>query len=176
MILRDMKKKLLQLATKFPVVSVTGPRQSGKSTLIKARSPRIRTYRLKTPRRASCSEADPTNFLKRYSHNVIFDEAQRAPELFSYLQGMVDGRDEPGSFIISGSQNFLLSKSVSQSLAGRVGILRLLPLSHGEIVRGAQRSESAWSWAYRARLSARHRIGYRSARFLPRVCRDVSGT
>ncbi len=94
-------------------------------------------------------QADPTSFLKRYSHNVIFDEAQRAPELFSYLQGMVDGRDEPGSFIISGSQNFLLSKSVSQSLAGRVGILRLLPLSYSEIVRGAQRPESAWSWAYR---------------------------
>ena len=149
MILRDMKKKLLQLATKFPVVSVTGPRQSGKSTLIKSAFPTYTYLSFEDPSTRELFQADPTSFLKRYSHNVIFDEAQRAPELFSYLQGMVDGRDEPGSFIISGSQNFLLSKSVSQSLAGRVGILRLLPLSHGEIVRGAQRSESAWSWAYR---------------------------
>ena len=118
MILRDMKKKLLQLATKFPVVSVTGPRQSGKSTLIKNAFPTYAYLSFEDPSTRELFQADPTSFLKRYSHNVIFDEAQRAPELFSYLQGMVDGRDEPGSFIISGSQNFLLSKSVSQSLAG----------------------------------------------------------
>ena len=149
MILRDMKKKLLQLATKFPVVSVTGPRQSGKSTLIKSAFPTYTYLSFEGPSTRELFQADPTSFLKRHSHNAIFDEAQRVPELFSYLQGMVDGRDEPGSFIISGSQNFLLSKSVSQSLAGRVGILRLLPLSYGEIARGAQCPESAWSWAYR---------------------------
>ncbi len=149
MILRDMKTKLLQLATKFPVVSVTGPRQSGKSTLIKNAFPTYTYLSFEDPSTRELFQADPTSFLKRHSHNVIFDEAQRVPELFSYLQGMVDERDEPGSFIISGSQNFLLSKSVSQSLAGRVGILRLLPLSYGEIARGAQRPESAWSWAYR---------------------------
>lgn len=149
MIPRDMKQKLLQLATKFPVVSVTGPRQSGKSTLIKNAFSAYTYFSFEDPATRELFQADPKGFLRLHNHHAIFDEAQRVPELFSYLQGMVDECDEPGSFIISGSQNFLLSKGISQSLAGRVGILRLLPLSYREISRGSQRPEHAWSWIYR---------------------------
>ena len=149
MISRDMKRKLTQLATKFPVVSVTGPRQSGKSTLIKSTFPSHDYLSFEDPATRELFQADPNEFLNRHAHCVIFDEAQRVPELFSYLQGMVDKRDEPGSFIISGSQNFLLSKNIFQSLAGRVGILRLLPLSYREISQGSSRPEGAWSWIYR---------------------------
>lgn len=149
MIPRDMKQKLSRLATKFPVVSVTGPRQSGKTTLIKSAFPAYTYLSFEDPETRELFQADPKGFLSIYGHHVIFDEAQRAPELFSYLQGVVDGHDEPGSCIISGSQNFLLSKGISQSLAGRVGILRLLPLSYREISQGARRQEDAWSWIYR---------------------------
>lgn len=148
MISRDMAEKLLQLATKFPVVSVTGPRQSGKSTLIKHVFPSYAYISFEDPATRELFEADPYTFLEHYSQHVIFDEAQRVPELFSYLQGMVDSQNEPGSFIISGSQNFLLSKSISQSLAGRVGILRLLPLTLQEIQTGSSKTLNAWDWAY----------------------------
>lgn len=87
MIPRDMKQKLLQLATKFPVVSVTGPRQSGKSTLIKNAFPAYTYFSFEDPATRELFQADPKGFLRLHNHHAIFDEAQRVPELFSYLQG-----------------------------------------------------------------------------------------
>ncbi len=149
MIQRTMKSKLLQLASKFPVVSVTGPRQSGKSTLIQDVFPEYEYLSFENPHTKELFEDDPERFLKTHSKHVLFDEAQRVPELFSYLQGVVDAADEPGMFILSGSQNFLLSKHISQSLAGRVGILKLLPLCYDELDEGGFRPSDALEWVYR---------------------------
>jgi hypothetical protein len=117
----------------FPIVSVDGPRQAGKTTLLKAFYPNFRHVSLENPDVLYAATKDPKAFLKEYDDLVIFDEAQRLPSLFSYLQGMVDGDRRPGRFIISGSQNFLLRKNITQSLAGRVGVARLLPLDLSEM-------------------------------------------
>lgn len=149
MIERTLENKLLELSGKFPIVSVTGPRQSGKSTLIRHAFPGYEYLSFEEPETREFFELDPKRFLQRNQSHVIFDEAQRVPELFSYLQGMVDRSNLPGQFILSGSQNFLLSKGISQSLAGRVGILRLLPLSLDELTTGGYRPLNHFDWVYR---------------------------
>jgi predicted AAA+ superfamily ATPase len=116
----------------YPIISLTGPRQAGKTTLLKKLYPDFRYLSFENPETKLAFNADPIGFLKKYDEKVIFDEAQHVPELFSYLQGIVDEDRRPGRFILSGSQNFLLLKSITQSLAGRVGIARLLPLDHSE--------------------------------------------
>ncbi len=133
MIERALSEKLLAMAGSFPVVSLTGPRQSGKSTLVKAAFPEYRYASLEDPDTRAFAQEDPRSFLGHYDDRVIIDEAQRAPELFSYIQGIVDAQDMPGRYILSGSQNFLLMNSISQSLAGRTAVLHLLPLSYSEL-------------------------------------------
>jgi len=133
MIKRQLEKQLLRAAGQYPVVTVTGPRQSGKTTLIKNAFPTYRYVSLEDPDRRREAIEDPRDFLDRYNRNVIFDEAQKAPELFSYIQTLIDEQDTPGRFILSGSQNFLLSKAISQSLAGRCAVLHLLPFSLSEL-------------------------------------------
>ena len=123
MIARSLEAKALEMASKFPIVSITGPRQSGKSTLVKAAFPSYRYVNLEDEDMRAFAVDDPRSFLQMYPAGTIIDEAQRAPSLFSYLQGAVDSTDRPGQYIISGSQNFLLLESISQSLAGRVAIL-----------------------------------------------------
>lgn len=135
MIPRHLSRTLTRAARDFPVVTVTGPRQSGKTTLIQAVFPRHRYVSLEDPDVRSFAIDDPRGFLDQFRGRAILDEVQRAPELFSYLQGIVDRVDRPGQFVLSGSQNFLLLHRVSQSLAGRCAVLRLLPLSHSELVR-----------------------------------------
>lgn len=117
----------------FPIITITGPRQSGKSTLAKKMFPEKPYVSLEEPDILNRAIEDPRGFLAQYSNGAIFDEAQRAPDLFSYLQGIVDAKPESGLFILTGSQNFLLLKSISQSLAGRVRILSLLPFSWQEL-------------------------------------------
>jgi len=134
MITREASKKLRQLSAGFPAVSVTGPRQSGKTTLVRAVFPEKPYVLLEDPDTRAYATEDPRSFLKQFKETgAIIDEAQRVPELFSYLQGILDSSSEPGRFVISGSQNFMLSENISQSLAGRVGILKLLPLSITEL-------------------------------------------
>jgi hypothetical protein len=135
MIERIIKKKILLLARKFPVISVTGPRQSGKTTLIKSAFPDYRYETLEDPVTRLLAQNDPVRFLGG-KEKIIIDEIQRSPELFSYIQGMVDKNNISGQFIISGSQSFLLNQHISQSLAGRVAILNLLPLSIAELQKG----------------------------------------
>lgn len=118
----------------FPIVAITGPRQSGKSTLIKELFLKEYTYvSLEDLDMRAYAKEDPRGFLKEYNQKVILDEVQQVPELFSYLQGIVDKEDTPGQFILTGSQHFLLLEKITQSLAGRVGMLHLLPLSISEI-------------------------------------------
>lgn len=133
MIERDATQRLLEQARKFPVISIAGPRQSGKTTLARRTFPNHEYLSFENPDTREAFQDDPRGFLSRHDGPAVFDEAQRVPELFSYLQGVVDSSGETGRFIITGSQNFLLSKAVGQSLAGRVALFTLLPLSCHEL-------------------------------------------
>lgn len=130
---RKLGAKATVLAGQFPIVSITGPRQSGKSTLVREVFPEYRYVSLEDEDMRALANNDPRSFLSLYDNHVIFDEAQRSPSLFSYLQGIVDATNQPGQFILSGSQNFLLMESITQSLAGRVAVLNLLPFSGDEL-------------------------------------------
>lgn len=130
---RTLGEKLKHLAKKFPVVSITGPRQSGKTTLAKLCFPDYDYISLEMPDNRTFAQEDPRLFLNNYKKGVILDEIQYVPELFSYIQGIVDDNPATGQFIITGSQNFLLMEKISQSLAGRVALTMLLPFSMHEI-------------------------------------------
>ena len=134
MIPRHLSRTLKAAARDFPVVTVTGPRQSGKTTLVRAAFPRHRYASLEDPDARGFATEDPRGFLDQFRGKVILDEVQRTPDLFSYIQGIVDRADRPGQFVLSGSQNFLLLHRVSQTLAGRCAVLRLLPFSRSELV------------------------------------------
>ncbi|MDA0732335.1 MAG: ATP-binding protein [Bacteroidetes bacterium] len=148
MIARTLENKLKLLYTKFPVISITGPRQSGKTTLIKEVFKNLPYVSLENPDDRAFALEDPRGFLNNYPKGAIFDEVQRVPQLFSYIQGLVDA-DPSIKFILSGSQNFLLSEQISQSLAGRVGILKLLPFSMFELKAANSLSETFEDVAYK---------------------------
>jgi len=133
MIKRELTKKILTLAKSFPIVSITGPRQAGKTTLIRNLFPEKAYVSLEDPDVRLMAQDDPRAFLRQYADGAIFDEIQRVPDLFSYLQTIVDQSGKEGQFVISGSQSFLLHHKISQSLAGRVAILILLPFSLREL-------------------------------------------
>ena len=130
---RALETELRLLVQQFPVVALTGPRQSGKTALVKRLFPERTYVSLEDLDNRSFALEDPRGFLATYSKGVILDEAQRAPDLFSYLQTKVDETNEPGQYILTGSQNFLLLENITQSLAGRVALLKLLPLSLTEL-------------------------------------------
>ena len=134
MIARHLSKVLKAAAKHYPVVTVTGPRQSGKTTLVRAAFPRYRYVSLEDPEARAFATEDPRGFLDRFGGQAVLDEVQRVPDLFSYIQGMVDEVDRPGQYVLSGSQNFLLLHRVTQSLAGRCAVLRLLPFSRSELI------------------------------------------
>lgn len=132
---RTLAAPLRRAVERFPIVTVTGPRQSGKTTLVRREFARFAYVSLELPDQRAFALEDPRGFLAQFRGPVILDEAQRAPELFSYIQTLVDERKRPGQFILTGSQNFLLLRGVSQSLAGRCAVLHLLPFSLSEIAR-----------------------------------------
>ncbi len=142
MIYRKLTATLQRLAKTFPVIAITGPRQSGKTTLAKAVFADKPYITLEDPAERAFALEDAKGFLHRFRDGAIFDEAQRWPDLFSYLQGMVDEEPIPGKFILTGSQQFGLLAGVSQSLAGRVGMTALLPLSLSELPTASQSSLS----------------------------------
>jgi len=132
MIQREITKKLLEISNYYQIITVTGPRQSGKTTLIKDVFKELPYVLLETPDIRQRAQEDPKSFLSNYSKGAIFDEIQNVPELFSYLQGIID-ENSAIKFVLSGSQNFLLLEKVNQTLAGRTGILKLLPFSTDEL-------------------------------------------
>lgn len=126
----------LRLAQGFPVLAITGPRQSGKTTMARALFAGKPYVSLEDPEERSFADTDTRGFLARFPQGAILDEVQRCPGLFAYLQGVVDERQRMGEFIITGSQQFGLMSNIAQSLAGRVGLLQLLPFSLAELKEG----------------------------------------
>lgn len=125
-----------RLALGFPIVAITGSRQSGKTTLARALFAAKPYVTLEDPEEREFGTVDPRGFLARFPEGAVLDEAQRCPSLFSYLQGVVDQRRRMGEFILTGSQQFGLMSNITQSLAGRVGLLQLLPFSLAELQQG----------------------------------------
>jgi predicted AAA+ superfamily ATPase len=132
---RDMVSVLVQSAQALPIVTVVGPRQSGKTTLVRKVFPEKPYRTLEDPDVRAFAIEDPRGFLADLKDGAVLDEIQRVPDLLSYLQGMVDERPTPGRFILTGSQHFLLMEKVTQSLAGRTSLLTLLPLSLSELAK-----------------------------------------
>jgi hypothetical protein len=136
MIDRALKTRLLELSEKYPIVTLTGPRQSGKSTLLRHSFPGYNYVSLEDPDVRAFAESDPRGFINTYPDKTIIDEAQRVPKIFSYLQTYTDKVGKEGMYMLAGSHNFLLMESINQSLAGRTAILKLLPFSHKEMMDG----------------------------------------
>lgn len=132
---RNLAPRLERLAGQYPAITLTGPRQSGKSTLCRMVFPQHGYANLEMPDTRSFAREDPRGFLGQFRGGAILDEIQRAAELISYLQGIMDEDPVPGRWVLTGSQNFALLESVNQSLAGRTAILHLLPLVRNEVLR-----------------------------------------
>lgn len=133
MIPREASEELQILAKSFKAVAVIGPRQSGKTTLCKAIFPEKKYVSLENPDTRLYAREDPRGFLREFPEGGILDEIQQVPELFSYLQQILDESKSLGQFILTGSNNFLLQENITQSLAGRIGYLQLMPLTIGEL-------------------------------------------
>jgi predicted AAA+ superfamily ATPase len=133
MIARIATKKIMELAAQFKAVAIIGPRQSGKTTLAKACFPEKPYVSLENLQNRQFAQTDPTGFLNTYSNGAILDEIQRAPDLLSWLQQDLDEESRRGKFILTGSNNFLLLEKITQTLAGRVAYLDLLPFSVQEL-------------------------------------------
>lgn len=141
MIERTLKTKMISLAQKFQVITLTGPRQSGKTTLVRDAFPGIPYVSLEEPDIRQFALTDPRGFLSNYPAGAVLDEIQNTPDLFSYIQGLVD-ENRKIQFILTGSSNFLLLERISQTLAGRTSLLQLLPLSLFELAPLTEQYES----------------------------------
>jgi predicted AAA+ superfamily ATPase len=135
MIKRNLTDRVKAAAEVFPAITITGPRQSGKSTLCRAVFPNHPYANLEALDVRSLALDDPRAFLAQFPDGAVIDEVQRCPDLPSYIQGLIDQDPKPGRWILTGSENLALSASVNQSLAGRTAVLHLLPLSYDEICR-----------------------------------------
>jgi uncharacterized protein len=134
LIKRTIQKELGELMQQYPVVTITGPRQSGKTTLAKMTYPDYHYCNLENPEIRKLATEDPNAFFKQFPSPLILDEIQRVPSLLSYIQGYVDEKQEPGQYLITGSQHLSISEAITQSLAGRTALLTLLPLSMEELI------------------------------------------
>ena len=132
MIDREITGPLTALFGQYPFVTITGPRQSGKTTLCRATFPHLRYVNLEAPDQRDFAESDPRGFLSQLGEGAIIDEVQHVPALLSYLQVLADESGRNGLFVLTGSEQFGLSRAISQSLAGRTALLRLLPFSLAE--------------------------------------------
>lgn len=144
MIQRSLNRSIYKQASSFPFIAVTGPRQSSKTTLVQELFDSYRYINLEQHDMRSFAQEDPRGFINSYSSEVIFDEIQHVPNLLSWLQVHSDQRNKPGEFVLTGSQNFMLMEKISQSLAGRIAIHHLLPLSFSELKQDDSHSDLTW--------------------------------
>ena len=133
MITREISRELLDVAGEYPVVTIVGPRQSGKTTLVQMTFPDKPYRSLEDPDVRVLAQTDPRGFLGDLSEGAILDEIQRAPDLLSFIQGVVDEKKKPGLFILTASHQPELRYSITQTLAGRTALLTLLPFSFDEV-------------------------------------------
>lgn len=135
-----MTNRLKELSKSFPAIAIVGPRQSGKTTIAKQTFPDALYYSLESPDTRSLITSDPRSFFKNHKKPMILDEVQKTPEIFSYLQEFIDSENKPGRYILTGSQNFSMYEKITQTLAGRMYICKLLPFSLSEI-KGKYKSD-----------------------------------
>ncbi len=152
MIPRIITRELLTLLKEYPIVTVLGPRQAGKTTLVREILDGYDYVNLEIPNTRQIAHDDPVALLRKYQGNVIFDEIQRAPQLLSYLQGIVDENKLNGQFVLTGSHQLELRAAITQSLAGRTGILHLLPFSIEELEAVGIRYEAFEEYIFRGFL------------------------
>jgi len=157
MIKRDISKELKSIVETYPVVTITGPRQAGKTTLAKMEFPNYKYCNLENPEIRQLASDDPNAFFDEFGYPLIIDEVQRVPKLLSYIQVIVDEKGQKGMFILTGSHQLDLNQAIAQSLAGRTALLHLLPLSIVELSRAGIRHK---------------RDEYIYKGFLPRVYKD----
>ena len=165
MIERRIQPVLLELAGSFPIVTVTGPRQSGKTTLCQQAFPDKRYVSLEDPDERRFALEDPRGFLREVEDGAVLDEVQRTPELLSYLQGMVDDDPWPGRFVLTGSANLALRSSATQSLSGRTALLELLPLTLDER-QALSPVDDLWRAVWEGGYPAIHHRGIAADRWL----------
>lgn len=145
---RAIERSVARAAAGFPVLAITGPRQSGKSTLARRAFPDLPVVNLEDPDRRAFAESDPRGLLHTVADGAIIDEVQRVPQLLSYLQGLVDADGRCGRFVLTGSSQLHLDAEVTQSLAGRVGHLRLLPFSRVELAAAGAAPADLDTWLF----------------------------
>jgi hypothetical protein len=175
---RKLGTKIVQWARQYPVVTLTGPRQSGKTTLVKSLFPEYAYVNLENPVERDYAANDPVAFLGQFGRGVVIDEIQRVPMLLSHIQSIVDETpDEHGRFILTGSQNLQLMKGVSQSLAGRTAIGSLLPFSLSEIDGGGNLWKTLWQGffprIYHDDLDPSEALAFYTATYLERDVREL---
>lgn len=166
MIPRNLSSSVLQAARHYPVVTVTGPRQSGKTTLCRALFPNKPYVSLELHDVRDYATQDPRGFLAEHADGAVFDEVQHVPKLLSYLQVEVDERPTPGRFILTGSQQLALSEAISQSLAGRTAVLHLLPPGFDELQRFPSSPTDLMSTLWTGAYPAIHQRGVPASRWL----------
>lgn len=175
---RELGDKILQWARQYPVVTLTGPRQSGKTTLVKSLFPKHAYANLENPVERDYAASDPVAFLGQFSGGVVIDEIQRVPSLLSYIQCIVDENpEEHGRFILTGSQNLQIMRGVSQSLAGRTALASLLPFSLTEIGGGSDVWETLWRGffprIFHDNLNPTEALAFYTATYLERDVREL---
>lgn len=161
---RLLSSEILEAAQSFYTLAVVGPRQSGKTTLLKLLFPHYKYINLEEPDTLAKIQLDPRGFFDNATDRWIIDEAQEYPELFSYLLGIIDTHKIKGQFILSGSKNFVLLERISQSLAGRIAILELLPLTYAELkTEGAYVDAPIWDLLYQGSYPGPYHDGAKTA-------------
>lgn len=165
-----------ELLDEFPIISVTGPRQAGKTTFLKEQFGDYQYVNLENPITRDFLKNDPTRFFEQYSDKVIFDEAQKVPDLFSYLQVILDDSGKMGQFILSGSQNFLLLQNIGQSLAGRVALLKLMPFDFEELSSAQLLPDAYEELMFRGSYPALYDRNLKPERFYPNYIQNVCRT